>query len=59
MRAFEDEASMMGDVMVMAFRAACENAALRRLVLSMALALADDEMPADERALLTEITSRR
>jgi hypothetical protein len=35
-----------------------EIALLRRLVLSMALGLADDEMPDDERARLHEILNR-
>lgn len=50
-----DEPIPIGDVMVHAFRVSCENAALRRLVMSMALSIDIDLMPADERDLLHAI----
>lgn len=45
----------VGEVMVHAFRADCENYLLRRLVLSMALNIAPELMPDDERELLLEV----
>jgi hypothetical protein len=45
----------IGDVMSYAFHVCIENAALRRLVLDMALAVPEPDMPADERDLLASI----
>jgi hypothetical protein len=49
------ESISVGDVMVHAFRTACENDVLRRLVLSMAFGLSPDAMAEDEAQMLHDI----
>jgi hypothetical protein len=45
----------IGDIMAQCFLAECENAALRRLVISLTLAIPFDLLPDDERVLFSAI----
>jgi hypothetical protein len=50
-----DDSQVIGDLMLLAFHSECERLLLRRLVLSMALAINPDDMPDDECILLSQI----